>query len=196
MKCFAAVLLGVLVCGAGSNQNTNGNTFGVPSAPVMIEVFSDFQCPSCKGLHDNMLPQIMKEYVVPGKVFMIYRYFPLPMHPYGRPAAEFAAAAARVGKYEPVADALFAQQAVWGASGKVEDTVDKVLTPTEARKVKSLLKDPAVQQEIEADITEGKAVPVTGTPTMWITSHGKSYSLVWPVSYPLLKSFLDSQLSH
>src|ERR1700693_5858797 len=109
MKCFAAVLLGVLVCGAGSNQNTNGNTFGVPSAPVMIEVFSDFQCPSCKGLHDNMLPQIMKEYVVPGKVFMIYRYFPLPIRPAAGRAAEFAAAAARVGKYEPVADALFAQ---------------------------------------------------------------------------------------
>jgi protein-disulfide isomerase len=62
---------------AGSTANVDNNTFGNPKAPVMIEVFSDFQCPGCKYFHDNEFQRIMTDYVVPGKVYVIYRYFPL-----------------------------------------------------------------------------------------------------------------------
>ena len=92
---------------AGSTANVDNNTFGNPKAPVMIEVFSDFQCPGCKSFHDNEFPRIMADYVVPGKVYVIYRYFPLQMHPYGRVCAECACAAAHVNRYQKVAEALF-----------------------------------------------------------------------------------------
>jgi protein-disulfide isomerase len=195
MKTFAVVLAAAVALMAGSTANTNGNTYGEPRAPVVIEIFSDFQCPACKTLHDDTFQLIMRDYVVPGKVYIIYRYFPLPMHPFGRPCAEFACAASRIGRYQKVADALFAQQTSISMSGKVEDVVNSVLTPTEAKKVKSLLQDPGVQHEIQIDLDEGKSVPVTGTPTLWITRSGKSQVVSLPINYSLLKSYLDALLA-
>jgi protein-disulfide isomerase len=177
---------------AASTANTNGNTYGEPHAPVMIEIFSDFQCPACKLLHDDTFQLLMRDFVVPGKVYIIYRYFPLAGHPFGRPCAEFACAAARVGRYQKVADALFANEITISQSGKVEDVVDSVLTPTEAKRVKLLLHDPGVQHEIETDVAEGQTVPVSGTPTLLVTHAGKSQVVNWPINYSLLKSYLDS----
>ena len=195
MKTFAVVLAAAVALTAASTTNTNGNTYGEPRAPVLIEIFSDFQCPACKTLHDDTFQLIMRDYVVPGKVYVIYRYFPLPMHPFGRPCAEFACAAARIGRYQKVADILFAQQTSISMSGKVEDVVNSVLTPTEAKRVKLLRLDPGVQREIQTDLDEGKLVPVTGTPTLWITHGGKSQVVSWPINYSLLKSYLDALLA-
>jgi protein-disulfide isomerase len=195
MKAPAVALLGAVVLLAGSTANTKGNTYGDPRAPILLEVFSDFQCPGCKAFHDGVFQQILQDYVRPGKVFVIYRYFPLQMHPYGRTCAEFACAAARVQRYEKVADALFAQQVPISVSGKVEEIVNSVLTPTEAKTVKSLLKSPEVQQEIDADIAEGKAVPVLRTPTLWVTPKAKqSQTITWPIEYSLLKQYFDQVL--
>ncbi len=139
VKRVSVGLIAGLVLMAGSTANIEDNTFGSPKAPVTIEVFSDFQCPGCKYFHDNDFPKIMTDYVVPGKVYVIYRYFPLQMHPYGRACAEYACAAARVGRYQKVADALFAQQSTITALGNVEAVANSVLTPTEQKTVKSLL---------------------------------------------------------
>jgi protein-disulfide isomerase len=195
VKMLAVVLVAVVVLGAGSTANIHGNAFGDPKAPVTLEVFSDFQCPGCKAFHDNDLQRIMTDYVVPGKVYVVYRYFPLQMHPYGRPCAEYACAAARVGRYQKVADALFAQQSAIAAGGNVEAVAGSVLTPTEAKTVKSLLKSPEVQKEIDTDIDEGKLVPVQSTPTLWVTAHGKSQALSWPLDYTFFKKYIDGLLT-
>jgi protein-disulfide isomerase len=194
VKVLGIVLIAVMISMAGSTSNIHGNAFGDPKAPVTMEVFSDFQCPSCKAFHDNEFQRIMKDYVVPGKVYFVYRYFPLNMHPYGRTCAEYACAAARVGRYQKVADVLFAQQAAIAASGKVEEAVNSVLTPAEAKTVKSLLKAPEVQHEIDVDMDEGRMIPVTGTPTLWVTHAGKSQPVSWPINYDLFKSYMNSLL--
>ena len=195
VRVFAVVLVVTMALIAGSTANINGNAFGDPKAPVVIEVFSDFQCPSCKIFHDNEFQRIMQDYVVPRKVYFVYRYFPLLGHPYGRPCAEYAAAASRIGRYEKVSNALFAQQVAIATTGKVEEAVNSVLTPTEAKQVKALLKSPEVQKAIEADLEEGKLVPVAGTPTLWVTARGKSQAISWPINYTLFKSYVDTLLS-
>ena len=196
VKIFAIALVAAAVLIAGSTANVNGNVYGDPKAPVTIEVFSDFQCPSCKAFHDGDFQRIMTDYVVPGKVYVIYRYFPLQGHPLGRPCAEFACAASRVGKYLKVSDALFANQSAIFNHGKtVEDVVNSVLTPTEAKAVKALVKSPEVQHQIDTDLAEGAKVPVTGTPTLWVTAHGSSQPLLYPWTYGLLKQYLDVLLA-
>ena len=197
MKALKRISVGLIagwVLTAGSMANVEDNAFGSPKAPVTIEVFSDFQCPGCKWFHDNDFQRIMTDYVVPGKVYVIYRYFPLQMHPYGRACAEFACAAARVGRYQKVADALFAQQATITAVGNVEAVANSVLTPTEQKTVKSLLKSPEVQKEIDTDIEEGKAVPVASTPTLWVTAHGRSEIVKGPINYDLFKQYIEALL--
>jgi len=197
MKLRAAVLFVLAAWVSSGADNIKGNAFGNPAAPLMIEVFSDFQCPACKLLHDTELPRLMKEYVVPGKAYLIYRYFPLDMHPYGRKAAEVVAAAAQLGKFEQAADILFDKQQQWGATGTVEETVDNVLTATEQQKLRALMLSPSVQQTIAHDVSEGYAVPVTGTPTLLVTYRLKRYPIGGRevLKYEWVKAMLDDLLS-
>src|SRR5450755_4577428 len=99
-----AALLPVWTMLAAAPNAMTGSALGNPKAPIQIEVFSDFQCPACKRFHDEELPLMIKDYVTPGKAYLVYRYFPLPKHIYGRKAAELVSACARLGKYAPAAD--------------------------------------------------------------------------------------------
>jgi protein-disulfide isomerase len=194
---LCAIVLTLLACMAANLENTKGNAFGAPSAPILVEIFSDFQCPACKKLHDDELPMIVKDYVVPGKVYLIYRYFPLPGHAYGRQSAELACACGQLGKYVGAANILFARQAVWANDGKVAETVDSILTPAQQKKLRILIKDPTVQSQINRDLDEGRTIPVQSTPTMLVTYRSKQYPLSGPgaLNYSLVKAVLDDLLA-
>jgi len=196
MKLYAAALLVLLPCLAAIPEIDKAKTLGNPTAPVRIEIFSDFTCPHCRVLHETTLPLLMRDYVVPGKVCIVDRAFPLTGagHEHSREAFSYAVAAARIGKYQKVADALFAAQQTITFTGNVEGVADSVLTPTEQKTVKSLLKSPEVQKQIETDIEEGKAMPVPSTPTLWVTAHGHSDIVKGPINYDLLKQYLDALL--
>jgi protein-disulfide isomerase len=168
---------------------------GVFTAPVSIEVFSDFQCPSCKALYEQTLRPLSEEYVAKGKVYLVHRDFPLPMHSHAREAACYACAAGRVGKYDAACEVLFRQQATWSVDGKVEDTVCSVLSPREAKLVRQLVKDPKTVASVDRDILLGKSTGVNQTPTMVITYKDSRYPVSGLVSYALLRRFLDQLLS-
>src|SRR5947208_4789281 len=129
MKTFALLLAALLPCFAAAPDVDKGKTMGVPTAPITMELYSDFMCPHCKHLHEDILPAIIVDFVKTGKVFLIFREFPLdiPQHVYSRAAANYATAAARVGKYQQVSDALFRYQTQWGTTGKVWETVATAL---------------------------------------------------------------------
>ena len=195
MRHVPVLLLTSLVALAANSQRSDPKAFGSPSAPITIEVFSDFQCPHCKTLDEQTLPPLMKDYVATGKVYLIHREFPLPGHPYSRLAAAYATAAARLGKYEEVADRLFLHQAEWSVSGKVDETACRGLTAAQAQTVRSLVNDRTIAAEIERDVDLGRKIGLQQTPTMLIR-HGSS-SYPWPgaVNYELLRSYLDGLLA-
>ena len=49
---------------------------GNPAAPLKMVEYSDLQCPFCKLFHQSML-SLYPEYIDGGKVFWVYRHFPL-----------------------------------------------------------------------------------------------------------------------
>jgi protein-disulfide isomerase len=196
MKRIAVALACLAAWSAGAAPPGKGKAVGFDQAPISIEVFSDFECPACKGLHNDTLPLLLKDYVVKGKVYLIYREFPLPMHKYSRLAATYACAAARIGRYAEVADALFMNQSAWSVDGRVEQTVVKALTPAEAAMVRKLFTDPGITAEIQHDIELGKAAGINQTPTMIVKHNGVPYPMPGgAVNYALLRSFLDSLLA-
>ena len=196
MKFFIVALALILPALAAAPNAIHGNAFGNPNAPITLEVFSDFQCPACKRFHDEELPLLKRDYVARGKVYLVYRYFPLPQHPYGRKAAELACACAQLGKYEPVADLLFAKQTYWSIDGKLDETVASVLTPADIKKLPALEKDPAVQDTIAHDLAEGRALPLASTPTVLVTSGIRQFKLYGEglFNYTLVKAALDELL--
>lgn len=195
MKLFALVPASVLICLAGTANIDPAKALGSPSAPITIEVFSSFDCPHCKEFHDDTVPMLMRDFVDRGKVYLVDREFPLLGHPYAREASDYATAAARIGKYQQVAGALWDKQATWAVNGQVWSTVASVLTLPEQRKVQALAKEPGVQAEVQRDLDQGMALGINQTPTLFIIHKGQRVPLVGAPRYDLLRGYLDSLLS-
>jgi protein-disulfide isomerase len=189
---------------------------GSKTAPITMEVFSDYQCPSCRMLYEQTLRQLINDYVASGKVYLIHRDFPLPIpdHRFNWDAARWVNAAAEIGKFEEVEAALYDNQVAWSSTGDIEKYVAGAMSPADFKRVQKLVAGcltqtpgnvkPAGQNGpacpldvyINQDIALGKQIPVQATPTYMITSKGQRLPAgSGPVSWPILKQFLDSLLT-
>ncbi len=193
MRKIAAVLvlLFAALCAWGAQMRSRGSS----SAPIVIDVYSDFQCPACKMLYERTLGPLAYDYVDKGKVYLVHHEFPLPMHAHAMEAACYACAASHVGKYEQVCDILFRQQETWANNGKVDETVCSVLTPSEAKKVRALAKDPAIVAEVKQDIQAGQSAQINQTPTIILTYRAKQYRIPGG-NYEILRRFIDQLLAN
>jgi len=169
--------------------------FGSKNAPVTMEVFSDYQCPACKTLFTTTNRRLMDDYVSSGKVYLIHRDFPLPMHAHSRVAARYARAAAQLGKVEPVEQALFQNQEKWEQSGDVDGAVAAVLSAAEMAKVRALVKGGTLDPMIDKDYALGQTYRVNQTPTTVFRCKGQTYPYSGIMTYDILKQFLDQLLS-
>ena len=166
--------------------------FGSKNAPVVMEIFSDFQCPACKQLFTTTTHKVMDNYVSTGKVYLIHRDFPLPMHAYSRLAASYSRAAAHIGRCEEVEQMLFQNQEKWEMNGDVRGTVAATLSPGEMKKVQALVDAKTFEPLIEKDQQLGRLVLVNQTPYSFLhTKSGQTFPVVGFVSYDVLKTFLD-----
>jgi protein-disulfide isomerase len=170
---------------------------GSPSAPITLEIYTDYECPHCRAFYLEVLPQLTKEFIATGKVRLIHRDFRLPQMPYSKIAARYANAAGRIGRYDLVANQLFQTQPEWAQNGNVDGAVAKVLSPTEIEQVRSLVKtdahldDATVRDEAMARDQDN----LTETPTVMIVYKGKREKVSGGVSFPLLKAYLTGKLS-
>jgi protein-disulfide isomerase len=66
-----------LVLGESSAAEPQEQSLGDPNAPVTVIEYASLTCPHCAQFHNDVLPELKERYIVPGKVRMIYRDFPL-----------------------------------------------------------------------------------------------------------------------
>jgi protein-disulfide isomerase len=159
-----------------------------------MEVFSDFQCPACKTLFTTTNRRLMDDYVSTGKVYLIHRDFPLPMHAHSRVAARYARAAAQLGKGEAVEQALFQNQEKWEQNGDVDGTIAAVLSAAEMAKVRALVKGGTLEAAIDKDYALGQTYRVNQTPTTIFHCKGQTYPFAGVLTYDTLKQFLNQLL--
>jgi protein-disulfide isomerase len=179
------------ICSASPES---GRILGGPSnAAVKLEVFSDFQCPSCREFYLSTIVPVLHEYASKGKVCVIYHEFPLNMHIYSRDAARYSIAAYRLGqlKWIPVVNSLYQNQAWWALDGNIGATVARVMSPADFQKVKQSLKDPGINRELESEIAYGKKMEIKATPTIFIKYEGKEEKVEGGVPYFVFKQYLD-----
>ena len=167
---------------------------GSKSAPITMEVFSDYQCPACGQLYVQTLQQVIDNYVSAGKVYLVHRDFPLPAHKYSRDAARWANAAAEIGKFEKVEQALYMKREAWENSGNIEAVVAAVLSPAELKRARALVQSGKLDAAIDKDVALGGTFKVSQTPTSIITYRGQTYPILGVVSYPILRRFFDDLL--
>ena len=141
---------------------------GNPNAPVTLEEFGDFQCPSCGGYYPE-LKKIEGEFG--DKLRVIFREYPLvPLHEHALMAAQAAEAAGIQGKFWEMHDKLYENQATW--------TPAKDLVPIFVDYAKQLGLDPdrfmkdlngeQVAQRLFQDGKRVHALGLTGTPSFFV----------------------------
>ena len=137
---------------------------GATSAPVVIDIFMDFQCPFCTRL----LPTLAElEHEFPGKLRIVYRSRPLPFHTQARPAAEAALEAFRqrgnTGFWK-MFERLFEVQSVYGAFELPELERYAKEQGLEVGRFRRALNEHDHEGEIAADERIADLVDISGTP--------------------------------
>jgi protein-disulfide isomerase len=161
-----------------------GPAVGPASAPVTIVEFSDFQCPFCSRLLPT-IEQVKQKYG--DKVRIVFRQYPLPMHPNAQKAAEASLCANEQGKFWEMHDAMFKNQQ--------ELAVDNLKSKAAALGLKAetfnqCLDSGKYAAQIQGDIKAGSAVGVSGTPAMFI--NGRFISGAVPIEQ--ITSVIDDEL--
>ncbi len=121
---------GIFVPADGTPENIAfGRSLGRPDAPIHLVVWSDFQCPACKAFADTNEPQLIRDYVIPGKLRIDYRDLVI-IGPESSAAAAAARCADQQSQFWPYHDVLFANQLPENSGGlgpkRLKDMADAI----------------------------------------------------------------------
>ena len=144
---------------------------GDPNAPVLMEEYSDYQCPFCGRFFEQTFPSINNNQIANGEVLLVFYDFPLNIHPQAEVAANAARCAGEQGAvaYWEMHDLLFSNIAEWSHNqaitvftGYGEELGLEMLSFT------SCLEENRYQQEIRADLQHGQSRGISSTPSFFI----------------------------
>ncbi len=158
---------------------------GPANAPIELIEFSDFECPFCLRAFP-VVKQVMATYG--DKIRLVYRHYPLPIHPRARPAAEAAACAADQGKFWEYHDRLFQNQ------DKLSDDDLKAHAAAlglDTAKFNACFSATAHKADVDADIEAGNEAGVSGTPAFFV--NGRLLSGAQP--FESFKRVIDEELA-
>ena len=157
---------------------------GNRDAPVVLVEFADYQCPYCQKIHPD-LEKLQKEYG--NRLALVYKDYPLPMHPYAQKAAEAARCAGVQGKFWEFHDMLFAGKKLQPADLKEQA---HTLNLNEQQFDKCIVEG-LEAADVEKDAAEARSLGITGTPSFFINGHFFSGVL----SYAALRDMVEQQLA-
>ncbi len=181
---------------ASAHGVANYKVSGSPTAPVTVEIFSDYECPACAYFYTNVFPQFAAEFVKTGKVRVVHRDFPLSQHPYARLAARYANAAGELGHYDEVVMQLFRHQDDWAENGNVDAVVAQVLPPGIMQQVRTMVaKDSKLDDTVNSDLALVAKEQIHQTPTIVFVYKGERHKVDGPPSLTILRSFLEEMLA-
>jgi formate-nitrite transporter family protein len=159
------------------------HTLGPDSAPVTLEEFGDFQCPPCGHLSEP-INQLQKQY----NLRVIYRNFPLAIHAHAKEAAHAAEAAGKQGKFWPMHDLLFREQAVWSKSPDARALFNAYagMLLLDLDRFKKDMDSPEVEHQVELDQRRGTEIGVKTTPTVFLNNEAIPPTQMNPSDLPAL----------
>jgi len=144
---------------------------GPAGAPIVIQMFSDFQCPFCKRVQET-LKELDRAH--PGQIRWVFRHLPLPFHKAAVPAARAAMEARRQRGnkgFWAMHDALFEAQ---GGSDGLSDDVLVALAAKQnldLERFRAALQDTTHDAAIDADKTAANTAGISGTPGFTVNGY-------------------------
>ena len=159
---------------------------GPPNAPITLVEFSDFQCPYC-AVATPAIEEVLRAY--PKQVKLIFKEFPLEMHPQAPLAASAALAAFKQNKFWEMHDLLFANGSHLSRTNILGFANQLGL---DMKRFESDLNSTEIHETVLRDMQDGDKAGVEGTPTLFV--NGQKYN--GPVSVQALKVVLDAEIQH
>ncbi len=147
---------------------------GSPNAPVLLEEFSDYQCPFCARFSQQTRPSLLRNQIASGEVVLVLYDFPLTsIHPQGVAAAHAARCAGEQGAvaYWAMHERLFATINSWsnGRANELFALFAKELGLDESS-FRACQESGRYNDAINADINLGMARGVRSTPTFFLNN--------------------------
>jgi protein-disulfide isomerase len=169
---------------------------GDPNAPIVLVEYSDYQCEFCASFVRDTKPQLEEHYIKTGKVYFVYRDYPLEIHPGARLAAAAANCAADQGSFWPMHDRLYngAVDGEWSGGGQADQAV--FLGYAQAFKLdmgrfeSCLDATSSNEQRIRTDVAAGDQHFIQGTPTFLLNGNVVRGSH----SYRVWQTLIDDRL--
>jgi protein-disulfide isomerase len=150
-------------------QTKDAPSLGDPGAPVTLVEYADFECPTCRSLHD-VLRGLLPNYA--GKVRLIFKDFPIDqIHPWARTAAIAGRCAYQ---QDPKAfwkmyDLIYDNQEVISAANAWTNVLDYAAqSGLNAETFKACRASPEAADAVNASRANGLQVEVNSTPTIFV----------------------------
>jgi len=150
----------------------DGRNMGDPDAPILMEVYSDFQRSSCKIFANQVEPLVVDQYVATGQVYLIYRQYPFLDRGTNesKQSANASMCAAEQGRFWDYHDMLFANLV---GTNKGSFTDRRLLAFAEELDLdmgafRTCFRENSFQDQITADLNAGQQLGVTGTPSIFV----------------------------
>ena len=152
----------------------SGNAYrGNPAAPVVLEEFSDFQCPYCERFTTQTLPSLIENQIAAGDVLLVYYDFPLEsIHPQAFAAANAArcAGAQSAAAYWQMHDLLYSEVQQWSGRGNPNQAFITLAgkLALDIEKYTSCIEENTHQEKVQADIDLALNRGVRSTPSFFV----------------------------
>jgi protein-disulfide isomerase len=181
--------------GPGYVLTDHDRSLGNPKAPVVVIEYAAPSCPICAAFNAQSFPQFKQNYIDTGKVYYVFRVFPLRSDD-GQ--AEKIARCLPADKYLAFIDLLFRNQPLWDVENGVTDVHGGLvhvgrIAGMSAEQVDKCMDNPAEDKIINQVAQDGQSkYNITGTPTIVVdgVSMGSRF-----VPYDQLAKTLDAALA-
>jgi protein-disulfide isomerase len=167
----------------------SGKTLGLDSAPVTIEIFSDFLCGHCADFALQVEPAIVDEFVRGGIVRLLYRHFPI-VSSNSTTVAAASECAADQGHFWSYHNALFVRAPRGGVRSQADLSALARAVGVDDASFARCLESGETLSRVEADRREGERRGVTGTPTSFVNGRALSGAVPGEI---LREAIVDAQ---
>lgn len=170
-------------------------SMGTAGAPVVLVVFSDFQCPNCKQEEETLRQNLLTTF--PNQVRLYFKDFPLEqIHPWAKAAAIAGRCVFRQSpaKFWEFHDWIYSKQ----SDITVENLKDQVLAFANNAKDLDVLQlgrcmdTKATEAEVNGSMAEARELKVDATPTMFLNGR----RLVGNYPWPNLEQIINGELNY
>jgi protein-disulfide isomerase len=142
-------------------------TLGQAGAPVTVIEYASLGCPICGAFHQKVFPAFKKAYIDTGKVYYIYREFPIGPSP---AAAAQAARCVADKHYFRINDKFMANKGQWNGRTPDPELLYKIVQDTGLKRSEfdSCMANQNIKDGIVWVKQRGRDLGVQGTPTFYI----------------------------